>query len=77
MEDKDLQKQEELPTLDKVMGFLMTPGTVLGELEFPGKPIIFNNSSQQAVKSLEVTIHSTETSKTAALHSLHAKTRSV
>jgi hypothetical protein len=75
MKNSDEQQQKELPTVNEMMKFLMTPGTVLGELNFPAKPIVFNNSSQQAVKILAVTIKSTETSNMAILHKLHTLTR--
>lgn len=77
MVDKNKQPQIELPTASEVMGQIMTPGTVLGALEFPEKPIQFTNSPQSAVKSLAVKICSTETQITDVLHKLHSQTRLV
>lgn len=77
MVDKNKQPQIELPTVSEVMEQIMTPGTILGALEYPEKPIQFTNSPQSAVKTLAVKICSTETKLTEVLHELHSQTRLV
>lgn len=66
---------KDLPTVSELVEKLMTPGTVLGRLEFPEKPIIFESSPQSAVKKLEVKITSTESVDQSILHKLHTQTR--
>ncbi len=64
--------KDELPTVIEVLERELRPGTVLVYQE---KDIIFNDSSQSAVKSLKVNIVSTESQDMATLHRLHSLTR--
>lgn len=68
---------KDLPTVPELVEKLMTPGTVLGRLEFIEKPIIFKGSPQSVVKKLEVKIISTESVDNAVLHNLHTQTRGI
>lgn len=70
--NEEKQLERNLPTVVEVLDQLMKPGTVL---EFPGKPIQFDNSKQTAVKSLAVKICSTESQDMAILHKLYTRTR--
>ena len=71
MEDKnEKQKREELPTAVAALDQLVRFGTVL---EFSGKPILFSNSRQSAVKELQVNICSTESQDKPILHKLHTQ----
>lgn len=72
MEDREKQQKENLPTVIEAIEQLMTPQTVL---EYEEAEILFKDSSQQAVKSLQVNICSTETLDMAVLHKLHSQTR--
>ena len=62
----------ELPMVTDLLMQIMTPGTVYS---YPGKPVVFNDSTQQAVKSLKVTFSSTQSTDMAMLHQLHTKVR--
>jgi hypothetical protein len=70
-------KQKDLPPLSEVMERLMLPGTVLGALSFPAKPIIFKKAYKTAVKELAVNICSTETTDLAVLHTLYSQVRNI
>lgn len=74
MEDKEEQSKEELPTILEAIQKLRTRSTVLVYSE---KPILFPDSRQTAVKTLEVNICSTESSNKAILHKLHSKIREI
>lgn len=71
---KNRKKQEDLPSVVEVLDKLMTPHTVLTYSE---KEVEFR-SPQSAVKSLKVTITSTEALDQKAisiLHKLHTQIR--
>ncbi len=72
MATKKGQEQNELPTITEVLDQILKPGTVL---VYPEKKMVFKNSPQVAVKSLEVNICSTEVLDMAILHKLHTQTR--
>jgi len=73
MKNKNKQSQEELPRVEEVVRQFMTPGT---KLVYQEKEIIFN-SHLTPIKSLKVTISSTESQDMQVLHKLHTLTRSV
>ena len=66
--------EDQLPTIEELLNQLMSPGTVLGILEFPEKPITFLNSKLSPVKTLTVKVISTESRKEAILNKLHNAT---
>ncbi|GIW60184.1 MAG: hypothetical protein KatS3mg087_1250 [Patescibacteria group bacterium] len=66
--------EELLPTVEELVNQLMSPGTVLGALEFPEKPITLPNSKLSPVKTLEVRVLSTESNREALLNKLHNST---
>jgi len=67
----DKNEVRGLPTITEALDRLMTRGTVL---KYPERQITFNESRLSAVKSLEVSICSTESQDIALLHKLHTKT---
>ncbi len=66
---KDLQN---LPPLTEVLMKYMTPGTLL---KLPEEVIEFKGNNLSPVKSLKVTISSTEAQNQAILHKLHSIVR--
>jgi hypothetical protein len=74
MKDKKDQTKD-LPLVSEMVEKLLTPGTVLGQLDFPEKPIIFERSPLSAVKKLEVKIISTESVDQSVLHKLQSNIR--
>lgn len=65
---------EEVPTVLEVLEREMRPGTVMVYRE---KDIIFKDSTQSAVKKLQVNVVSTESQDMAVLHRLHTLVRSL
>lgn len=63
---------QDLPPVTDVLMSLTMPGTIL---TYPEKPLTFKESTQQAVKTLEVTVSSTESKDQSILHKLHTKMR--
>jgi len=72
MNPKKEIKIDELPMVSDLLMKLMTPGAVYS---YPGKPVVFSDSTQQTVKSLKVTFSSTQSNDMAILHHLHTKVR--
>jgi len=70
--EERVKNDEELPTVLEVLEKEMRLGTVLVYRE---RDVMFKNSSQSAVKSLQVNIVSTESQDMSILHRLHTLTR--
>jgi len=63
---------KSLPRIEDVLTALTKPGTIYS---YPDKPVIFPDSKQSPVKSLDVNVCATQSRGSTVLHKLNVRTK--